>query len=403
MKGRILFLHDNFPGQYKHLAPYLYRSGDYDIRVATDAKNQQEIRFPAVRYAVGGAKRELPPVLRRAQRIVSSGRAAANALLALKREGWSPDVICAHGGWGSSLILKDLWPDARLLAFCEWFYSVPSPEARFLGRPPPTLDDAIRLAVMNVPVVTDLARMDAGVSPTGFQRSQFPKRFQPEIALIHDGVDVAGLRPDPEVRFLLNGKAYSRDIPVVTYVARGMEEYRGFPQFMAALAKLQSGHRTVEAIVVGEDRVAYGAKRKDGQTWKQYCLDTLDLDLDRINFPGLVPYAAFKRILQVSAAHVYLTVPFVLSWSLLEAMACAAPVIASRTAPVLEVIEDGVSGTLVDFFDVEALAETMYSYVTDPGAVDPLRKKARHIIEAGYSLEEKLAKHQALIDRLLLG
>ncbi len=272
--------------------------------------------------------------------------------------------------------------------------------------PPPCkveLDEAARTRLLNLPQAPALEAMDWGVSPTAWQKSQFPQQFRNRISVIHDGIDTDLCIPSPEATLTLDGVTLSARDEVITYVARGMEPYRGFPQFMAALSRVQQRRPRAHAIIIGADRVAYGAKRTDGKTFKQAMLDNLPLDLSRVHFTGLVPHEVFRRAMQISSAHVYLTVPFVLSWSMLEAMSCGAAVIASDTPPVREVIEDGHNGLLTDFFDDHLLAGRIIDTIENRMRLTGLRRQARATILERYALRDMLPRHMAMIDAVMAG
>ena len=237
--------------------------------------------------------------------------------------------------------------------------------------------------------------MIRGYPPQKWQRQQFPKEFRAKIQVLHDGVDTDFFRPKPDAKLALPaiGLDLSQVNEIVTYVARGMEPYRGFPQFMKAVALIQQRRPKCHVVVVGEDRVAYGKTLPDGKTYKQLMLETLDLDLSRLHFTGLLPYSQYLQVLQASSAHIYLTRPFVLSWSMLEAMSVGCLIVGSDTAPVKEVIKEGNNGLLVDFFDPEAIAKRVDEVLNHPGDMAEIREKARLTIQQKYDLAKLLPQH----------
>jgi glycosyltransferase involved in cell wall biosynthesis len=263
-----------------------------------------------------------------------------------------PDIVYAHSGWGPGLFIKDIFPKATLLGYFEWFYHAHGTDADFDPTEPLQADDEARIRIKNAPILLDLCNCDAGLSPTTWQRQQFPTEFHSKIKVLHDGVDTSFFQPKPGAKLVL--PSINLDLSdvaeIVTYVGRGMEPYRGFPQFMEAVALIQKRRPKTHIVVVGEDRVAYGKSLPDGKTYKQLMLEKLDLDLSRLHFTGRLPYNQYLQVLQASSVHIYLTRPFVLSWSMLEAMATGCLIVASNTAPVTEVIRDGENGLLVDFF-----------------------------------------------------
>ncbi len=251
-------------------------------------------------------------------------------------------------------------------------------------------------------LLLDLENCDAGYSPTEWQRSQLPARFQDKVATIFDGVDTSLWHPQQIDERRIGDWTIPAGYKVVTYVSRGMESMRGFDIFMKSAGQLCKDRSDVVFIVVGEDRVAYGGDLRftDGKTFKQWVLDQADYDLSRIKFVGRIPPQQLARLLSLSDVHVYLTIPFVLSWSLMNALACGATVVASDTAPVREMIRHEEHGLLVDFFDVDGLARAVHRVLDDQAAHQPLGVAGRQLIEEHYSLEKCLPRMLALYERV---
>ncbi|OYY25794.1 MAG: glycosyl transferase, partial [Azorhizobium sp. 35-67-15] len=267
---------------------------------------------------------------------------------------------------------------------------------------PVTNDDRQRLRLRNSAQLLTLEAMDGGISPTRWQKARYPAPFLGRIAQCHDGVDTQVFQPDSQARLRLpDGRELAPGDPVVTYAARDLEPYRGFPQFIRAAARVARARPDALFVVAGGDGVSYGRPPADGRTWRETAMAQSGLDPARVVFLGSVPHATLRRLFQVSAAHVYLTYPFVLSWSVLEAMACGALVIGSATAPVEEVIADGISGLLVPFFDEEALAARIGEALDDAAQYAPLRARARRTVVERYDLQRCLARQTALIASLL--
>jgi glycosyltransferase involved in cell wall biosynthesis len=288
------------------------------------------------------------------------GQAVARVLLEMKKKGFTPDAVLAHPGWGESLYVKDVFPDARLVHYCEWYYNAEGADLGFDPEFPITFDDRARIRTWNALHALNLTQCDAAVTPTHWQKSRHPEIFHPKITVQHEGIDTEQLGPDPNAVITTpNGTVLKAGDPVVTYVARNLEPYRGFHIFMRALEKLQQQHKTVHALIVGGDEVSYGKRPKDAKHWREKMLREVKLDPTRTHFLGKLPRAQYIKVLQVSAAHVYLTYPFVLSWSLLEAMACGANIVASDTAPVREVIKHGENGLLGGFFETNQLVSSL--------------------------------------------
>ena len=272
------------------------------------------------------------------------------------------------------MFAKDVFPDARLVHLCEWYYSADGADLGFDPEFPLSFDDRARIRIWNAQHALDLIHCDAAVSPTHWQRSRYPSILQDKIVVQHEGIDTEGLAPDPAAAIRLpGGVTLNAGDPVVTYVARNLEPYRGFHVFMRALEQIQKRDRRCHAVIVGGDEVSYGNRPEAAVSWREKMLAEVSIDPARTHFLGRVPRAQFIKVLQVSAAHVYLTYPFVLSWSLLEAMACGCSIVASDTAPVREVIRDGLSGRLVAFGDQDAIARA----VLDAMSVDSQGKRQR--------------------------
>lgn len=380
---RILIIHQNFPGQFRHVAAdWARRPGWQVVGIGRDtAPGMPQLpELKLIRYKPHrGVNPSQHHYLRRMEDAVLHGQAVARILLDLKRQGFTPDAILAHPGWGETLYAKDVFPNARLVHFSEWFYNAPPPEAleaaarssdrsdwRFadIGFDPEfpvTFDDIARIRSWNALHLLNLENCDAAISPTEWQKAQHPRAYLDKIAVAHEGIDTESLAPDPAAQFKLPaGPVLKAGDAVITYVARNLEPYRGFHSFMRALPQIQQRHQTCHTVIVGGDDVSYGGRPKDPKykNWREKMLAEVGARLDptRTHFLGKVPYADYKRILQVSAAHAYLTYPFVLSWSMLEALASGCHVVASDTAPVREVLEP-LGMPRVGIFDVPQIAD----------------------------------------------
>lgn len=402
---RVLFLHNNFPAQYRYVASALAADPKNEIVFGT---TNPDGSLTNVRKMMYKASRAVQPAthhyVRNLEEAVLNGQAVYRAARELKREGFIPDVVCGHSGWGPTLYMKDVFPKTKLIGYFEWFYHARGTDADFIDPTSITLDDECRIRTRNAAILLDLAQCDAGVSPTEFQRSQFPLPFRERLTCLHDGIDVNFFAPEPYSRLVVPNLDLSHVDEIVTYATRGMEPYRGFPQFMQAVALLHKRRPSVHAVVVGDDRVAYGRKLPQGQSYKKKMLAELpDLDHKRLHFTGPLPYVHYRQVLRSSAAHVYFTVPFVLSWSLMESLACGSLVIGSDTPPVREMITDGVNGLLVDFFSPEKLADRMEEALDNRDQLRPLRAAARQSIVERYALQDLLIKHVDLIKDVAAG
>jgi len=407
---RVLFVHQNFPGQYKHLAPALAARTGATVKALSINKNTVPPGITAHHYAPDrGTTKDIHPWVSDLETKVIRGEAAARAALQLKAAGFEPDVICAHPGWGEALFLKDVFPGARLLSFIEFHYQ---PSGADYGFDPEfstiDLDGLCRLRMKNANSLLNLDACDWAVTPTEWQRSTIPTIYQRKTSVIFDGIDTDIVRPDPAAAITLNkaGVTLKPGDEIITFVNRNMEPYRGFHVFMRALPEIQRRRPNAWTIIVGGDEVSYGRQLEKGQTYRQIMMDEVGdrLDMDRIRFVGRVPYADFVRMLQVSAVHVYLTYPFVLSWSMLEAMAAGCLVVGSATPPVEEVIRDGENGLLVDFFSTQGIADAIDRVLDHPERMQALRVKARQTVLDRYDLNRVcLPRHLALIEALAAG
>jgi glycosyltransferase involved in cell wall biosynthesis len=320
---------------------------------------------------------------------VRRGQDVVRLLLQLRDgAGFRPDVVVSHPGWGESLFLRDVFPHARHIQYSEYYYHAVGADVGFDPEFPTSLNDQLRVRIKNSTQLQSLVSADAGLSPTAWQQGRYPPELRGKIRVIHDGIDTAMAKPDPQAWIEVGGQRFAAGEEVVTYVARNLEPYRGFHVFMRMLEQLQALRPQARFIVVGGDEVSYGRPPEGNGSWREHYRRELDgrVDFGKVFFPGKVPYADFLKILQVSAAHVYLTYPFVLSWSMLEAMAAGCLLVGSRTTPVEEVIEDGRNGLLVDFFDTAAMAQRVADVLARPADYHAMREQARRTVLERYDL-----------------
>ena len=394
---QILFIHQNFPGQFKHLAPAL-AAGGHEVAALTlrvkEARKWNGVSL--LPYAVNrDPGQALHPWLVDFNTKVTRAESCYHAACALRDQGFTPEVIIAHPGWGESLFLRDVWTDARIGIYCELYYRPDYPhtgfDPEFDGPPDPT--NALRLRMKNLNNHMHFAIADAGLSPTRFQADTFPAAFRDRITVGFDGIDTARLVPDDTASLSFkSGLTLSRKDEVITFVNRNLEPYRGYHVFMRALPRLLRERPRAHVLIVGGDEVSYGARPPRGKTWKQIFIDEVrgqipDDDWARVRFLGRIPYDRFVTLLQLSRVHVYLTYPFVLSWSLFETMSVEGAVVASATAPVKELITHDETGRLVDFFDGDAIVDEVSMLLDDPGMRERLGKAARRHVVRNYDLE----------------
>ncbi|HEY8357366.1 MAG TPA: glycosyltransferase [Ramlibacter sp.] len=329
------------------------------------------------------------PYLRDYEAHVRRGQQVVRLLLQLRdTQGFQPDVVVAHPGWGEALFLRDVFPRARHVQYFEFYYHGQGADVGFDPEFPASLDDLLRVRSKNSTQLQSVVAADAGLSPTAWQKSRYPLELQSKISVVHDGIDTEVVRPDPQAWVQINGQRLAAGDEVVTYVARNLEPYRGFHVFMRMLPRLQALRPQAKFVIVGGDDVSYGRRLPEGENYRLLYRKEVEAQVDwsKVFFVGKLPYGDYLKVLQVSAAHVYLTYPFVLSWSALEAMAAGCLIVGSRTPPVEEVVTDGESGLLVDFFDADALAAKLAQVLADPGAYRGLRAAARRAVQERYDL-----------------
>jgi glycosyltransferase involved in cell wall biosynthesis len=403
---RILLVHPNFPSQLRSIAAVLGSNPNHEVCFLTSATAGE---MQGVRKIIYTPKREASPqthhYIRPFEQTIIHGQAAYEAMLAEKQKGFIPDLIFGHAGWGPTLFLKDLYPRTPLAMNFEWYYHAHGTDCDFDPSDPVTADDEARIRIKNATLLADLANADAGLCPTRFQYEQYPPHLRSRLIISHEGIDTSFFKPDPDAQIVLPEQ--NLDLTdckeIVTYATRGMEPYRGFPQFIEAAYLLMQRRPDTHIVIAGDDRVAYGKAAPEGTSFKKMALERFPLDEKRVHFVGSLPYGQYLKLLQRTSAHVYLTRPFVLSWSLLESMACEALVVASDTTPVQEVITNNVNGVLVDFFRPDQLAQSLFNVLERPAEYQQIRKKARETVLAKYDLGSCMQQRLAWLSSLLSG
>ena len=388
---KTLFVHQNFPAQFIHLAPALAKLPRHEVRALTINNRPAPPGVEITRYQPSRSNsRDGHPWLLDMETKVIRGEAAYKAALDLKKSGFNPDIIVAHPGWGESLFLKDVWPTARLGIYCEFYYVANGGDTNFDAEFAKK-DEAFfcRLRLKNINHDMHFQIADSGISPTLWQRSVFPESFQSRIDVIHDGINTAQVKPDKQAVLQLNQHIrLTGNDEIITFVNRNLEPHRGYHIFMRALPEILRARPNARVIIVGGDEVSYGAQPTNGDSWKNIFLNEVreQLDMSRVHFVGKVPYHHFVRLLQLSTVHVYLTYPFVLSWSLLEAMSAGCAIVASDTAPVREAIRHDVTGLLVDFFDIQRWVDNIVGLLRDRDKREQLGATARQFAIEHYDL-----------------
>ena len=395
---KILFIHQNFPGQFLHLSPALVDQ-EHAVSALTIARGENKelgvwngVAMHYYQPAQGSTKGIHPWVIDFETKIIR-GEALFNKAMQMKASGYVPDLIIAHPGWGESVFVKEVWPDTKLALYSEYYYKANGGDVNF--DPEFSNNDPIascKITLKNVNNLLHFPIADAGISPTRWQADSYPADFAKNITVIHDGIDTAKLIPNPEVKMTINAPGgaveINRNSEIITFVNRNLEPYRGYHSFMRSLPQILKERPNARVLIIGGNEVSYGAHPPIGKSWRNIFLDEVkeQLDLSRVHFLGKVDYSTYQACMQLSTVHVYLTYPFVLSWSLLEAMSIGCAIVASDAAPVREVIESGKTGRLVDFFNYGDLAKEVIELLGNPAARKKLGASARKYAVRHYDL-----------------
>ncbi|MGZ8363785.1 MAG: glycosyltransferase [Caulobacteraceae bacterium] len=405
-KGDVLFIHSNFPGQFRDITTMMVKDGYRCVAIGgKPAPGMTGV--PIVRWShAKGTTPNIFPAAIRAEADLIRGRAAADAALHLKGQGFDPKLIIGHPGWGETTAMRQIWPNAKIILFGEFYYHAEGTDIDFDPEfEKPDFDRGYIGYAKNATLAMAYADADAIVCPTKFQASTLPEVFHSRVHIIHEGIDTRKARPNPDAKLTLpNGRVLDRSTPVVTHVNRHLEPLRGLHAYMRALPALMEAVPEAHAVVIGNESASgYGAKPPDSRTWKQFFWDEIKdrVDPTRVHFFGRTDHDTMISALQISAAHVYYTYPFVLSWSLLEALSCECLVVASDTKPLHEAITSGENGVLLDFFDTKALSGTLIEACRTPEKFSSIRRSARQTAVSRYdNTTHGLPEWKELIRRL---
>jgi len=409
---KLLLIHQGFPGQFKHLIPQLRARGD-EIAAISAPRPQAQIpsgvAYHPYQLQRGNGKGTHPLALETESKVLR-GEASAAIAHQMRSQGYRPDLILAHPGWGEALFLADIWPSVPQLHYVEFAYGAPGTDTDFPDRHAleQTWQEKARGRMKNASVLLNLQAMAWGLTPTGFQHSTLPAWAQDKTSVIHDGINTTWACPDPNASLQLpGGLSFNARDELITFVNRTFEPYRGIHVLLEALPAVLKARPKAQVMLVGQDtpKVSYGAHRTDRRGWLTALRDELgdQLDWSRVHSLGKVPHITLRQIFRISSAHVYLTYPFVLSWSLLEAMSCGALVIGSATAPVEEVIRHGHNGLLVPFDDPVQLAKQLIDVLREPDQFAALRHAARSTVIERFDLSDCLKRQMALVDAVARG
>ncbi|WP_029008786.1 glycosyltransferase family 4 protein [Azospirillum halopraeferens] len=401
---KFLFIHQNFPGQFLHIVRHLASKEDHQVVFITQHQtnrldNVELIGYTPFREANPGTHHYIADL----EKGIVAGQCVYEICLGLKRRGFRPDIIIGHTGWGETLYVKDVWSDVPLLGYFEFYYRMQGADVGFDPAEPITLDDAPRIRTKNAIGHLSFDGADWGLTPTQWQWSLYPERMRRRISVIHEGVDTEFVQPNPDAWLQVSpGQRITRRDEVVTYVARNLEPYRGFHIFMRSLPELLRRRPDAHVLIVGGDGVSYGPRPPSGCFRDIMLREVAGIDLSRVHFLGHLNYTLYLNILQVSAVHVYLTYPFVLSWSFLEALAAGCAVVGAATPPVQEYLRDGENGLLVDFFDPHAVCQRVCDVLDHHDRMLAMRRRARDMVVRELDVKTvTLPRHLSLIDRLI--
>jgi glycosyltransferase involved in cell wall biosynthesis len=383
----ILFIHQNFPAQFGHIAAYLIRQKHFRCTFVSQHPTGMVDGIERIQYHLrGGATEQTHYSSRTFENAIWHSHAIYDALA--QRPELKPDLVVAHSGFHSTVLLRELY-DCPIINYFEYYYLTRGADMDFRPDFPCPVINRLRARIRNAHLLLDLEECDAAYSPTRWQKSLFPATYQQKIRTIFDGIDTSFWRPLGTVARQIGTWNIPEGTRVVTYVSRGLESIRGFDVFMKVAKRLCERRHDVIFFVVGDDRICYGgdAEFTGSKSFKQWVLARDDYDLSRIVFTGLLPTLQLVQLFALSDLHIYLTTPFVLSWSLMNALACGVTVLCSNTPPVREMVQHGKNGLLVDFFDVEGLVEQAEKVLNKPEEFRGLGQAGGEMINNHYSLD----------------
>ncbi len=410
---KILFIHQNFPGQYKHLAPALAAKKNIEcVSISQNATGLDDIKHYQYEIKEGNTQNVNRLVVEFETKMIRA-TCVAELCLNLKEEGFSPDLIIAHPGWGEGFLLKDIWSDSKFLNYFEFYYNSKDSDVDFdleeSQRPAFDFDLKSKLTARNAPMISSFVQADKLICPTEYQKSTAPIDFIDKIEVIHEGIDTDIVKPIDNASLLLQNKdgnrqeTLTKENKVITFLNRNLEPYRGYHVFMRALPEFIKKHPDAYILIVGEDGVSYGATPKEG-SYKDLYFNEVKNKIPKdhnIRFLGRIPYDVMLNLFSISSAHVYLTYPFVLSWSMLEAMACEALILGSKTPPIEEVVKDKKNGLLFDFHNPKELSNLMCTVLENKKDYENIRSAARKTIIDNYEIKKCLPRQIQLVKDLL--
>lgn len=403
---KILFIHPNFPGQFKNLAAHF--GADKNNEVIFICRIPNQLQIPGVRkiIAAPAAFKKKATTHQYLQEFESGVYRAQNmwrVLRQIKNKGFIPDVIYAHSGWGDGMFIKDLYPESKYISYMEFYYHSQGADVGFNKDIPVSEDLIAKTRVRNSINLISLVSADWLISPTKWQANLHPSDFYHKLSVIHEGIDTNKIKPGWPTENLYRELGIPESAEIITHIERNFEPYRGFEQTMQAIEILCQKRPKAHFIMIGGDEVSYSAKLPGQETYREHIMKKVMVDKSRIHWLGKVPYSKYLEVLSASHAHIYLTYPFVLSWSFLEAMAMECAIVASNTQPVLEVAKDNQHVLFVDFFDSNQIADKVIELLEDRKKAKLIGQNARKHILKHYSLDVILPKYVKIIKSIVAG
>ena len=396
----VLFIHPNYPGQFKHILPALRETGEYRLayisrqRSTPDSEGIMIEQYVFEKRPRGGGVHRYLHYTNEAVREAREVSVCANNLVS---RGFVPDIIVGHTAWGGLLFMRDMFPQAKIIGYCE-LYSRPEFDQATPSGERISNDRKAYLRCRNLHGLMQMESMDVGVTPTRYQLDSFPPLLQQKLRVVHEGVDTRLCAPDGLASFPVKEKnlVLTANDQVITYVSRGFEPARGFFEYMQSLEILCQKLPDAHFLLVGGENVFYSAKPGE-KSYREQAIEKYDIDLDRVHFTGRLVHEGFRKVIQISSAHVYLTRPLFLSWSAVEAMSMGAPIIASDHALVREFMQHEENALLVETNDPDAIAAAVVRLVEDRELSRRLGNTARNSIVDKYDIAHTVAQWKHLI------
>lgn len=409
----VLFLHGNYPGQFRNQAHALAADPRHRVVFATERNPVPSAEiFPGLQLVHYVPHRQpspaIHPYLKASEDAVLHGQAVVRRLALLQGQGFQPRLVVFHAGLGLGLFLRQLLPEAVLVAYCEWYFK-PADLPWLWGME--DLDAALHVRLRNSSLLLELAEADLAVVPTAWQQQQFPAVIQQQLQVVFDGIDTHYFHPSPasdradplvlQPEGQTQPLRFDANAVIVSYSTRGMEPLRGFPEFLRSLPPLLGAFPQLQVVVAGRDRQAYSyAAPSHGGSWKEHLLAELGAfeGRERLHFTGLIPYGQLRALMQRTDLHIYFSRPFVTSWSLFEAAACGAPIV-MNSGPATTGVLPGAAFATVDLDQPGRIASELLSAL-ERSLLTRNQQRQSHL-PAHYSLEPCLSHWQALVNTAL--